>query len=166
MISHLAPSPSRYIRGASNEYELGGTLGKGAYAKVKKAVETESGTVFAVKIFNKSLLKRRRMWDSTASRFKTAYDDVIREIAIMKRLDHENVMNMHDVIDDPTLNKLYMVMDCHKGAILESEDLPCEPVGFEDARRWFVDTAVGLEYLHFQGVVHFDLKPGNRITLA
>eukprot|EP00966_Prymnesium_polylepis_P009508 219473-Prymnesium_polylepis.1 len=29
----------------------------------------------------------------------------------MKKLDHENVMNMYDVIDDTSVNKLYMVMD-------------------------------------------------------
>ena len=77
------------------------------------ATESESGAelTFAVKIFKVSLLKRRRMWDSQVSGYKTAFDDVLREIAIMKRLDHENVMVMHDVVDDSSCNKLYMVRD-------------------------------------------------------
>ena len=29
----------------------------------------------------------------------------------MRKLDHENVVNMHDVIDDVFANKLYMVID-------------------------------------------------------
>ena len=37
----------------------------------------------------------------------TAFDDVLREIAIMRKLDHVNVVNMHDVIDDVFANKLY-----------------------------------------------------------
>ena len=49
------------------------------------------------------------MWDSSASRFKNAFEDVLREIAIMRKLAHENVMTMHDAIDDPSVNKLYMV---------------------------------------------------------
>jgi len=36
---------------------------------------------------------------------------VLREIAIMRKLDHVNVVNMHDVIDDVFANKLYMVID-------------------------------------------------------
>jgi len=33
---------------------------------------------------------------------------VLREIAIMRKLRHENVMALRDVIDDASINKLYM----------------------------------------------------------
>jgi serine/threonine protein kinase len=145
--------PKKYIK----QYEIGRKLGTGAYAKVKMCVDTDTGNVFAIKIFKKSLLKRRQ------SRFKgTAFDDVLREIAIMRKLDHENVVNMHDVIDDVFANKLYMVMDfCKHGAIMDSHEMPCQPLGMGDSRHWFADALLGLEYLHFQGVAHFDLKPDN-----
>lgn len=153
-----AEKPKKYIA----QYELGKTLGAGSYAKVKYCTDTDTGDVFAVKIFNKSLLKRRRLWDSTQSKYKTAFDDVLKEIAIMRKLNHENVLNMRDVIDDSTINKLYMVMDfCRRGAVMDSANLPCAPLDFNDCRRWFADVVVGLDYLHFQGVVHFDLKPDN-----
>lgn len=80
----------KYIK----QYELGKTLGKGSYAKVKLCTDSDTGERWAMKIFNKSLLKRRRMWDSRVSQFKTAFDDVLHEIAIMRKLDHENVMTM------------------------------------------------------------------------
>ena len=50
---------------------------------------------------------------------------------------------------------------CPQGAIMETESLPCAPLPLADARRWFVDALIGLDYLHFQGVVHYDLKPDN-----
>jgi len=150
--------PKKYIK----QYELGETLGKGSYAKVKLCINTDNGSTFAVKIFNKSLLKRRKLWDSTIGTFKTAFDDVMREIAIMKKLEHQNVMCMYDVIDDTGVNKLYMVMDfCRQGAIMESENIPCAPLERSKCQGWFADAVVGLDYLHFQGVVHFDLKPDN-----
>ena len=33
------------------------------------------------------------------------------EIAIMKRLDHPNIINMIEIIDDPNQEKIYMIMD-------------------------------------------------------
>ena len=39
---------------------------------------------------------------------KDAYQDVIREIQIMKELDHVCVIRLHEVIDDPDGDKLYM----------------------------------------------------------
>lgn len=145
--------PKKYIK----QYEISKALGKGAYAKVKLCIDTDTGQTYAIKIFKKSLLKRKQ------SRFKgTAFDDVLREIAIMRKLDHPNVVNMHDVIDDVFANKLYMVMDfCKHGAIMDSHEMPCQPLKMSDCRRWFADSTVGLLYLHFQGVAHFDLKPDN-----
>ena len=155
--------PKKVIPGTEYQYEMGEKLGKGAYAKVKKCVTVETGEIFAVKIFKVSLLKKRRMWDSQVAGFKTAFDDVIREIAIMRQLRHPNVMNMYDVVDDVNANKLYMIMDyCDKGAIMQTEHMPYgEGLDLADCKRWFADSAVGLEYLHFQGVVHYDLKPDN-----
>jgi len=154
----VAPSPGeekpkKYIK----QYEIGVKLGAGAYAKVKMCVDMDTGTSFAIKIFKKSLLKRRQ------SRFQgTAFDDVLREIAIMRKLDHVNVVNMHDVIDDVFANKLYMVIDfCKHGAIMDSNEMPCSPLELSKSRKWFADAVVGLDYLHFQGVAHFDLKPDN-----
>ena len=144
------------------QYELGSTLGKGSYAKVKLCYDTEANREkFAIKIFNKSLLKRRRTWDSTSG-YRSAFDDVLREIAIMRKLDHTNVIGLKDVIDDAYINKLYMVMTyCPRGALMDSQKLPCAPLDFESTRKWFVDAVLGLDYLHFHDIVHFDLKPDN-----
>eukprot|EP00656_Telonema_subtile_P027569 TRINITY_DN2968_c0_g1_i3.p3 TRINITY_DN2968_c0_g1~~TRINITY_DN2968_c0_g1_i3.p3 ORF type:complete len:100 (-),score=21.29 TRINITY_DN2968_c0_g1_i3:701-1000(-) len=62
MTSHvLSPAPSvedaelRVVRGQSGQYELGPTLGKGKFGKVKGGVNTVTGLRVAVKIIKKSL---------------------------------------------------------------------------------------------------------------
>lgn len=37
-----------------------------------------------------------------------AYEDVLREISIMKKLSHKNVIQLYEVINDPSDDRLYM----------------------------------------------------------
>ena len=40
--------------------------------------------------------------------YKDALQEVAKEIAVMKKLDHPNVIRLHEVIDDEDKDKLYM----------------------------------------------------------
>lgn len=40
--------------------------------------------------------------------YKDALQDVLHEILIMKKLDHPNVIRLHEVLDDDAKEKLYM----------------------------------------------------------
>ncbi len=41
-------------------------------------------------------------------KFKTAFDAVKKEIAIMKKLNHVNVIRIFEVIENPDNDKLYL----------------------------------------------------------
>jgi serine/threonine protein kinase len=51
------------------------------------------------------------VWNNTCARFGTALDSVKKELAIWKKLDHENVVSLFEIIDDPDKDKLYMVSE-------------------------------------------------------
>ena len=72
------------------------TVGPGSYGKVKRCIDTTDGHTYAAKVVNKSILKRKRV-----GRFGTALDGVKKELSIWKKLNHENVVNLVEVIDDP-----------------------------------------------------------------
>ena len=42
--------------------------------------------------------------------FTTALDEVYQEIEIMKQLNHENIIKLYEVIDDPESDKMYLIM--------------------------------------------------------
>jgi serine/threonine protein kinase len=84
------------MKGSIDDYEIGKEIGKGAYALVKVATHKATRERFAVKIYEKF-----RLMDSLK---KTA---VSREIAVMKKLNHPNIVKMHEVIE--TSKHVYLI---------------------------------------------------------
>jgi [calcium/calmodulin-dependent protein kinase] kinase len=70
------------------------------------------------------------------------------EIAIMKKLNHNNLVQLIEVLDDPEEDSLYMVLEmCKKGVIMRvGLDEVSDPYDDEDCRCWFRDLILGIEY--------------------
>ena len=81
-------------------------IGRGAHGKVKLGRSLETGDYVAIKIVQRFSTKRRLG--------KVTYDPegkTKREIAILKKIRHPNVVGLLEVIDDPDLKKIYMVLE-------------------------------------------------------
>eukprot|EP00347_Sterkiella_histriomuscorum_P008081 403346444 len=133
-----------------SEYKLGKVLGQGAYAVVKEGVHRTLGSSLAVKIYDKY-----KLIDAQRKR------SVIREIKILKKMQHENIVTLFDAID--TQRQLYLVMENVEGVSLQQmlKMIPDRKVKEEEAARIFMQIISSMEYVHNQEIAHRDIKLEN-----
>nr|XP_022904855.1 calcium/calmodulin-dependent protein kinase kinase 1-like isoform X2 [Onthophagus taurus] len=152
-----------------NQYRLMDSIGQGSYGIVKLAYNEEDDTHYAMKILSKKkLLKRAGMFgrlppkkfDGRKKETLQPLQQVYREIAVLKKLDHPNVVKLVEVLDDPVEDHLYMVFELvERGEVIQ---VPTErPLTEEQAWNYFRDVILGIEYLHYQRIIHRDIKPAN-----
>jgi len=111
----------------------------------------------AMKIMNKRRLKRLFVAGN-----QTAYKLVESEIAIMKKVWHHNIVQLYEIIDDPSSNKLYLVMQFIGGGTLMKKIKELGKIEIEKCWKYFRELISGLEYCHeVAGIIHRDIKPEN-----
>ncbi|KAM3938886.1 serine/threonine-protein kinase STK11 [Leptodactylus fuscus] len=134
------------------KYLMGDLLGEGSYGKVKEMLDSDTLCRRAVKILKKKKLRR----------IPNGEANVKKEIQLLRRLRHRNVIQLVDVLYNEEKQKMYMVMEycvCGMQEMLDSVTDKRFPI-FQ-AHGYFCQLVDGLEYLHSQGIVHKDIKPGN-----
>jgi len=145
-----------------NQYVIVNDLGTGAYGKVKLSINTENNQFYALKIMKKSVLKKRRVGMKKGA----AFENVMQEINIMKKLTNKYVVKLFEIIDDPNEDRLFMVIEYLEGGTVMSGELESEPLPEMKAQKYFRDVVTGLEYVHSQKVIHRDIKPENLLVAA
>ncbi|KAL0979788.1 hypothetical protein UPYG_G00189690 [Umbra pygmaea] len=141
-------------------FDLGGhfsdpqPLGSGSTGLVLSAVDERSGQRVAVK----KLLMRDAV----------SVKHALREVKITQRLQHENVVRVHEVLgpygrplprDPAQLSALYIVQECMEtdlAHLLEQGPLPSG-----HTTLLFYQLLRGLKFIHSANVLHRDLKPAN-----
>jgi len=138
-------NPDKYM--TNQGYNFGKTLGDGSYARVKQT-ECPNNTTVACKIIDKK---------KAAKDFVTKF--LPRELDILRRMNHDNVMKVVDIFDFPT--KVFIMMEmADNGDLLDyikkSGNRPDA-----ESKHLFGDLMGGIDYLHGMEIVHRDLKCEN-----
>lgn len=129
-------------------YTLGRVLGEGTFGQVRLAVHKVTHVHYAVKIINLNLIQQSRM----AEQLK-------REISILRRLQHVNVVNLVEVLRNKKF--FFLVTELIDGGDLFDRLADKRILSEQEARLYFTQIGQALEYCHRAGVCHRDLKLEN-----
>ncbi|XP_028775824.1 mitogen-activated protein kinase 3 [Neltuma alba] len=131
-------------------------IGRGAYGIVCSLLNTETNESVAVK-------KIANAFDNLMDAKRT-----LREIKLLRHLDHENVIALRDVIPPPLRREftdVYMameLMDTDLHHIIRSNQILSE----EHCQYFLYQILRGLKYIHSANIIHRDLKPSNLLLNA
>jgi calcium/calmodulin-dependent protein kinase I len=128
-------------------YELGKLLGEGGFAKVYAAHDRQTMTNCAVKVINKT------------TRDPAEMEYLLREMDIMMKVSHPNIVATFDIFDTPSV--LNLVIDIMPGG--ELFDIVADKGHLSEAQASQVvrEIIMACEYLHSINIVHCDIKPEN-----
>uniref|UniRef100_A0A803LH99 non-specific serine/threonine protein kinase n=1 Tax=Chenopodium quinoa TaxID=63459 RepID=A0A803LH99_CHEQI len=130
------------------KYELGKTVGEGNFAKVKFAINSETGESVAVKILAKTTILKHRM-----------VDQIRREISIMKIVRHPFIVRLHEVLASKT--KIYIILEFVPGGELFDKIVHKGKLSEMESRKYFQQLVDAVSHCHKKGVYHRDLKGVN-----
>ncbi|VDD82088.1 unnamed protein product [Mesocestoides corti] len=142
-------------------------LGEGAYGIVSSAIDIRTGERVAIK-------------KSTPFEHQTFCQRTYREVKILLRFKHENIIDIRDVIlvgdTLETMKDVYIVqtcMDTDLYRLLKSQAISNDHICYflYQILRGKVRTCsrficLGLKYIHSANVIHRDLKPSNLLINA
>ncbi|KAJ7980943.1 Mitogen-activated protein kinase [Quillaja saponaria] len=126
-------------------------IGRGAYGIVCSVLNSETNEMVAIK-------KIANAFDNHMDAKRT-----LREIKLLRHLDHENVVGIRDVIPPPLrreFSDVYIateLMDTDLHQIIRSN----QGLSEEHCQYFLYQILRGLKFIHSANIIHRDLKPSN-----
>lgn len=128
-------------------YEKLSKLGEGTYGVVFKSRDKRTGEIVAMKCIH--------LEDEDEGLPATS----IREISILKELDHPNIVKLKEVINsDGELTLVFEFCSCDLRNFMDGRNKPLHPMVI---KSYAYQIIAGVCYCHCHRVIHRDLKPQN-----
>ncbi|XP_065877886.1 protein IMPAIRED IN BABA-INDUCED STERILITY 1 [Euphorbia lathyris] len=136
----------------SDAFEKLEKIGQGTYSSVFRAREIETGRIVALKKV------RFDNFEPESVRF------MAREILILRRLDHPNIMKLDGLVTSRLSCSIYLVFEYMEHDITGL--LSCPDVKFTESqiKCYMKQLISGIDHCHSKGVMHRDIKGSNLLV--
>ncbi|KAJ6762193.1 PROTEIN KINASE SUPERFAMILY PROTEIN [Salix koriyanagi] len=133
----------------ADSFEKLDKIGQGTYSTVFKARDLETGKIVAMKKV------RFVNMDPKSVRF------MAREIVILRRLDHQNVMKLEGIATSRMSGSLYLVFEYMEHDLAGLAANPGIKYTEAQIKCYMQQLLRGLEHCHTRGILHRDIKGSN-----
>ena len=144
----MQPNPSEMKELRLEELQLGESIGVGTVGTICEATDPRDGERYAVKILHPIVSKDELI----RARFK-------REMAILSRLDHRNIIKYYGGGEHD--GQLYYIMELVEGGSIKQLFHNDQYLSWQEVVSVTIQLCSALQYAHNHGVIHRDLKPAN-----
>ncbi|KAL2937793.1 hypothetical protein RDABS01_021242 [Bienertia sinuspersici] len=138
-----------WIPRRADSFERLDKIGEGTYSSVYKARDLIHGKLVALKKVRFDNL------DQESVKFMS------REILILRRLDHPNIIKLEGLIASSTSSSLYLIFEYMEHDLTGIASVPGMKFTEPQVKCFMQQLLCGLEYCHSHGVLHRDIKGSN-----
>ena len=136
-----------------DKYEIIKQRGSGGFSRCVQVKNKTTGLLYACKELSKKNL--------------SDYEGLMREVNLMIKLDHPNIIKLYEVYE--TDKNIYLIMELCTGGELFDRIVENTENGIQftekEAANLFKQMMSAINYCHKNGIVHRDLKPENLLYL-
>ncbi|KAK6913299.1 Protein kinase domain [Dillenia turbinata] len=124
-------------------------VGQGTYSSVYRARDVKTGKIVALKKV------RFDYFEPESVRFMS------REITILRRLDHPNIMKLEGIITSQVSSNIYLVFEYMEHDLSGLLSVPEIKFTESQVKCYMQQLLAGIEHCHSRGIMHRDIKSSN-----
>lgn len=145
----VKPDAVRYF--CDGRFQVLDKLGEGSYGKVYKVMDTVRGHLIA--------LKKVKFH---GERHQGIPQSSLRELAILKEANHENIIKLYDIIQGTANSfELFLAFEMSDMDLRKYIHVNAYTLSRQRVKSIMHELVRGIDYLHSNRIIHRDLKPEN-----
>ncbi|KAL3818827.1 hypothetical protein ACJIZ3_004732 [Penstemon smallii] len=134
---------------SADSYDKLAKVGQGTYSNVYKARDKSTGKIVALK---------KVRFDTSEPR---SVKFMAREIIILKKLDHPNIIKLEGIATSRMQYSLYLVFELMQSDLTKVISRPKGRLTESQVKSYMQQLLAGLQHCHEKGILHRDIKGSN-----